>query len=191
MNKVFFLILSVLAILGLIYYLDRVSNLILLSERDSISQWTFQGPYNDSGFLENQVKKQINDMEKQLAYADYKDQELLITISNKYSLLGDGKNSYRYLLEAVENGGAYDGLAWNNMANVLSKLNAKYSALIAHEKAVISDPKELTYHLSRIGFVTEYFSSDTLLVDDVFSDAEKVFPNNQSLLQLRIQWLAR
>jgi tetratricopeptide (TPR) repeat protein len=190
-NKVLLAFGVLIVVLISVFFQNRVPNPIPVSSKDSNVVWSFQASHKDGGSLEKQVEEEVNNMEDQLGTGVYADQELLISISNKYKLLGDGKKVYKYLVKAINVGGAESGLAWNNMGQLLSRVNAPYTALIAYSEAVRVDPNELTYHASRIGLVVEQFPSEMSMVEEVFSDAEKIFPNDKSLLQLRTQWLLK
>lgn len=127
-----------------------------LADGDDVSSWTWDGPYADGGPLEDQTKNEIADLKDELGKGTYPDYQLLVGIASQYQLLGDGKNAYTYLQQAIAKD-PKQGLAYINLGNLMDSLGAYDTAKEAYDTAVKLEPNNQAYADARATFLANRF----------------------------------
>lgn len=123
-----------------------------LDKTDHISSWEWQGAYQDQ---RANVEQTIRDMQNQIGENGQDTYDLYVGIASEYELLGDGKNSYRYLSKAI----AKDkkrGIAYLNMGHLMAELGAFETARKAYTEAAKVEPDNPIYQSALQAFLAEH-----------------------------------
>ncbi len=195
MNKLFLSAAALLLVIGGgWYWYQNQSHIVQIDSRDTIKSWDFQGSHADGGVLEKRVRDEIARLEGMLGgdqsgeNDDPTDYSLYVGISGQYTLLGDGKNTLKYLEKALAIDSTKTGLAWHNVATLMERLDAINTAREAYARAVEAQGVD-QYHIARIMFLMKYFSEDFAAVDGAIAEAEDQYSNMLFVHQLKAQWL--
>ena len=136
---------------------------------DAVASWNFTGSYKDGGTLEAQANAQVARLKGLLDSGTYTNYELYVSIANQYDLLGDGKNEYTYLNDALAIDSTKTGLAWHNMGTLLARLGAVKSARIAYDRMVTAQPTA-QYIRARLEFLQAHMPEDTDAITQAQAD---------------------
>ena len=147
-----------------IWYKTKVPTMLPLSTKDTISSWTFPGVGAGDAAQSEKAKKEIERLQNLFDKEQFSDYELYISIANQYELLGDGKKTYEYLNKAAAVAPS-SGLAWYNMAQLMTRLGAYHTAQMAFEKAIHSEFNAIFYHTAYIEFLKKYLPADTAALE--------------------------
>jgi tetratricopeptide (TPR) repeat protein len=159
-----------------------------VNQADTISSWVFVGPYSGNETLINQAHTDINKLSGLLGGGAYDDYDLYNGIANDYTSLGDGQKAYEYYNRAIAIHPT-KGLAYANLAYLMSKLRAFETAADAFTKAVAVEPGILEYQVERVRFLTNQFPKDDARILAAFADAAKQFGDTSAVLSVKAQWL--
>lgn len=159
-----------------------------ISPADSISSWSFKGTYSGNAALTKKANADIAKLRGQLGDGKYDDYDLYLGMGNDESLLGDGKVAYDYYNRAIALH-SDKGLAYVNLAHLMSDLGAYHTAANAFTKAVAVEPGVLQYQIQRLTFLTNRFATDTPMVTTALNDVYKQFGYTEPTLVIKAQWL--
>lgn len=134
-----------------------------------VASWNFVGSYKDGGTLEAQANAQVARLKGLLDSGTYTNYELYVSIANQYDLLGDGKNEYTYLNDALAIDSTKTGLAWHNMGKLLERLGAIKSARVAYDRLVEVQPTA-QYIRARLEFLQAHMPEDTDAITQAQAD---------------------
>lgn len=126
-----------------------------MADGDTVSTWTFTGPYADGGEKEAQVKAEIARLSKELGKGTYADYDLLVGIATQHELLGNGKEAYDYLSRAIRKD-SKKGIAYFNLGHLMEGFGAYQTAGRAYKKATESEPEVVAYRLAFDAFVSRH-----------------------------------
>ncbi|MEK7134049.1 MAG: hypothetical protein AAB804_03180 [Patescibacteria group bacterium] len=157
---------------------------------DTISSWDFKGAYTGNTELEAKARANIERLNGMFGSEGNTDYIIYISIANEYSLLGDGAKEYEYLRRALAEDSTETGLAWYDLAVLLTRLGAFESARVAHEHAIQAQP-ESQYVTAYLEFMTQHFSDDTEAVEKTFVDIKTLFGEHATLSEIRARWLEK
>lgn len=182
------ILLLLLITVGLFYYQRNAVPQFPIAAGDSITSWSFKGAYSGNTSLIASTQADITHLESLLGKGQYTDYDLDVGIALDYEHLGDGASSYKYYNRAIKLAPT-TGLAYVDLANLMTELKAYGTARDAYAKAVAVEPGQIEYHIQRLTFLTQHFTQDTALVAAAFSDASKVFGDNADILSVEAAWL--
>lgn len=160
-----------------------------VNQADTIPSWAFAGPYSGNETLTSQAHADIEKLSGLLGSGKYDDYDLYDGIANDYTSLGDGQKAYEYYNRAIAIH-PKKGLAYANLAYLMSKLRAFETAADAFTKAVSVEPGMLEYQVERVRFLTAHFPKDEARVLAAFADAARQFGDTPAILSVKAQWLA-
>lgn len=152
--------LIILVVIGVVaagawYGYPRLFPAFPMASGDTVSTWTFAGPYADGGEKEAQVKAEITRLSQELGKGTYTDYDLLVGIATQHELLGNGKEAYDYLSRAIRKD-AKKGIAYFNLGHLMEGLGAYQTAGRAYKKATESEPDVVAYRLAFDAFVSRH-----------------------------------
>jgi len=159
-----------------------------INRADTIVSWNFKGAYAGDATLVAQANADIVKLTALIGKGEYDDYDLYNGIANDYSSLGDGKTAYQYYNRSIQIHPS-KGLAYTNLAHMLSRLGARHTAADAYAKAVAVEPRTLENHLERLTYLTQQFPADNARITAAFADAANIFGDNASILAIEAQWL--
>ncbi len=162
-----------------------------LAQGEHIADWHLQGAYTGNADLEKKANDEITRLRgllsnKKDAITDY---TLYISIANQYHLLGDGKDEYEYLMQALAIDSTTTGLAWENLGVLLEQTGAPKSARDAYAHAAAAQPQIVQYQAQYLDFLTNHFKDNTAEIEAAFANAQKTDQTDLTLLQIRARWL--
>lgn len=159
-------------VLFAVWYKTKVPTMLPLSTKDTVTTWTFPAVNSDASSSEK-AKTEIARLKKLFGKDQFSDYELYVSIANQYELLGDGKKTYEYLNRAAA-AAPSSGLAWYNMAQLMTRLGAYHTAQMAFEKAVHSEFNAIFYHTAYIEFLKKYLPADTAALETAEGDLRSI-----------------
>ena len=159
-----------------------------INTADAPVSWSFKSPAQGDAMLIAQANADIQKLTALLGNGQYDAYDLYNGIANDYATLGNGQEAYQYYNRSIR---IYPtkGLAYVNLAHLMSQMGAYYTAADAYAKAVTVEPGMLQYHLARLAYLTEQFPKDTTRIVKAFADASKQFGDNASILSIEARWL--
>lgn len=160
-----------------------------IAQGDTISSWTFKGAYSGNDTLIAQAHTDMTTLKSYMGKGQYDDYDLWNGIGNDDASLGDGKAAY----DAYDRAIAIHperGLAYDNLAHLMTLLGAYNTAKAAYAQAVTAEPSMLEYHLDRLTFLTTDLPKDNTDILAAFTDAAKQFGDSPQTLMIEAQWLA-
>ncbi len=116
------------------------SSKFALASGEVIKTWNFQGAYTGNAQLTEKANVDIQKLKVLLNTGTFPNYDIYVGIASEYDLLGDGASEYTYLQKALAIDSAHTGLAWDNLASLLSKLGANASARVAYRNAILAQP---------------------------------------------------
>ncbi len=160
-----------------------------INPKDRIASWTFKGTYTGYPSFITKANTDLANLRMDMRQGKYDPYDLYIGMGEDYVLLGNGKAAYNAFNHAIA---LYpnQGLAYTDLAALMSELGARYTAADAYQRAEVAQPSVLTYHLEQLNFLTNYFATDTPRVAAAFADSSKQFGDIAQVLQIEAQWLA-
>lgn len=190
-TRVFYVIIGAALVGAGWFYLAQsaVPEPLPLAAEDTITSWEFSGSHNDDGPLEEKVRADIKRLKDLLGSGTFTDYALFVSIAQKYEALGDGRKTYEYLSRALEVDAELTGLAWHNLAVLLSRLGAPHTARIAYEKAASVQPYP-SYQSAYLNFLVTEFPDDTENIEAAFVTATEATGSFPHILRIRALWLA-
>ena len=169
----------------------RLSSPLSFVEGESITEWNFDGPYRDGGALEAQARAEIERFKGLLGNSkDYTDYTLYIGIAGQHELLGEGRETYEYLLRALRVDAEKTGLAWHNLGVLYARLGAPKTALLAYERAKNAQSHIITYHTQYLSYFTDTFPDDRVALETAFAASEESLGALPDILRIRAAWLS-
>lgn len=159
-----------------------------INPADHIANWSFKGTYMGNQALTDQANADIARLTGLLGKGQYDDYDLHIGLGNDYDLLGNGQAAYDEFDRAIAIH-SDKGLAYVNLAHLMSQLGANETAADAYTKAVTAEPSVLEYHLERLDFLTKTFPQDQPRLLAAFTDVSKVFGDVAQVLVIEAEWL--
>ncbi len=160
-----------------------------INPRDHIASWTFKGTYTGYPTFVAKANADLAKLRVDMREKKYDNYDLYIGMGEDYDLLGNGRaayNAYNHAIDLYPN----QGLAYTDLAALMSQLGARYTAADAYARAEAVQPSVLTYHVEQLDFLTNYFATDTPRVSAAFEDASKQFGDISQVLQIEAPWLA-
>lgn len=145
------------------------------------ASWDFEGTHEANEQLTLQVENEIDRLKGLLGSGKFTDYDIYVGIAGQYSLLGEGKKAYEYLLVAIEENEARS-LAYSNLGTLLGKVGAPESGKIAYEMALDRDDN-VTNRINYIQHLEQYFADDLDLVESAHTFALEKFPRSEVLQQ--------
>lgn len=159
-----------------------------INAADTLLSWNFAGAYAGNATLTQQANADITHLTDLAGGGKYDDYDLYNGIANDYTSLGNGAAAYQYYNRSIR---IYPnkGLAYANLAHLMSELGAYHTAADAYAKAVSVEPGVLEYHIERLAYLTRQFPKDNALVLAAFADASKQFGDAAPILSIEAEWL--
>lgn len=173
------------------YSLQTSSFTLDIDSRDTISTWDFQGSHKDGGEFEARVAAEMVKLQAALEdeATEPTDYAVYVSMAGQQTLLGDGKNTLKYLEKALAIDSTKTGLAWHNVGVLMERLGALNTARMAYARAVEAQPQIDTYHVARFNFLFKYFSEDGPVIYSAITEAATEFgEDNPFVLQAKAQW---
>jgi len=121
-----------------------------------------------------------------LGSGEFPDYDIYVGIAGQHTLLGEGKNAYKYLLIAIEENEARS-LAFMNLGTLLGKVGAPESAKVAYEMGLDRDDN-VQNRINYIQHLEQYFGDDLDLVESAHTFALEKFPKSDILKQRYESW---
>lgn len=159
-----------------------------INPADNIASFTFSGVYLSNDTLTAQTNADIVHLTSLLGGGTYDNYDLYNGIANDYALIGEGKRSYEYYNQAISIH-PQKGLAYVNLAHLMSQLGAYQTAADAFKKAVTVEPGMLEYHVERLAYLTEQFPKETSVIERALTDVSKQFGDTPAILSIKARWL--
>ena len=181
------LVLIIVIVIGWYYFAKVRTQLVPVNPNDSIAAWSFKGIYTNNDALVSKANADIAKLTGMLGKGEYSDYDLYVGLAQDYDLLGDGQSEYAYLQKAISSS-IKNGIAWNNLGDLMTKLGAFSSARDAYAKAVASEPTVGMYQESQLRFLITYFPQDTVAIEDTFNNGIKE-SSDANLLPIEAEWL--
>lgn len=141
--------------------------------------WRFEGAYEATDALRTKAENTIKDLQQQLRDGSYSEYLLDVGIAGQYELLGQGKKSYEYLLKALRVNNTR-ALAYSNMGNLLQKVKAPRSALVAYEEA-LKRSDTVQNRILLITHLESFFPENTARIKKEYDEALTAHPNSTLL----------
>jgi len=176
---------AILAGAGYWYYTQMApSYTVEIDSRDTISSWDFQGSHKDGGEFEARVMAEMAKLQASLEddAQEPTDYNVYVSMAGQYTLLGDGKNTLKYLEKALAIDSTKTGLAWHNVGVLMERLGALNTARTAYARAVEAQSQIDAYHIARINFLIKHFSEDKEAVDGAIAEAISEFGQDDPLV---------
>ncbi len=181
-----------LIIVGGWYYTQMKPSFTLeLDSRDVISTWDFQGSHKDGGEFEARVTKEMEKLTAALEddAIEPTDYSIYVSMAGQYTLLGDGKNTLKYLEKALAIDSVTTSLAWHNVGVLMERLGAIHTARTAYSRAVEAQLQIDAYHVARFRFLIKHFSEDKETIDGVLNEAATEFGEDDLfVMNARAEW---
>jgi tetratricopeptide (TPR) repeat protein len=192
-NIVIAIIVALIIIGGGWYYTQLKPSFTLeIDPKDSITSWDFQGSHKDGGEFEARVTAEMAKLQAALEdeAKEPTDYNIYVSMAGQYTLLGDGRNTLKYLEKALAIDSVNTGLAWHNVAVLMERLGALNTARTAYARAVEAQSQIDAYHVARFNFLIKYFSEDKEAVDGALNEAATEFGEDDLfVLNARAEWL--
>ncbi len=163
-------------------------NPLPIAKGDTVSSWDFVGAYTNNPELMAKANAEIKRITDLLWKGTYTDMSIYVGIANQYELIGDGKNQYDFLIQAVREGGTASGLPWHNLGVLMERLGALETARVAYEKSTLVQPQFKFYHYAYLDFITKKMKDDVVDIEKAFTAANKYFATDADIIQLRAEW---
>lgn len=194
MRNIFIAIAAALIIIGGGWYYTQLkpSFTLEIDPKDTITNWEFQGSHKDGGEFEARVTTEMEKLQAALEdeATEPTDYNIYVSMAGQYTLLGDGKNTLKYLEKALAIDSVKTGLAWHNVGVLMERLGALNTARSAYARAVEAQPQVDAYHVARLNFLMKHFSEDKEAIDGALSEATAEFGEDASfVLNTRAEWL--
>lgn len=155
---------------------------------DTSISWNFKGSSTGNEVLIKNANTDIALLTGLIGKGKYDDYDLYNGIANDYGALGDGKLAYQNFNHAIAIHPA-KGLAYVNLAQVMSNLGAEHTAADAYTKAVTVEGGTIAYHVARLTYLTQQFATDNARVVSAFTDASRQFGDAAPILTIEAEWL--
>lgn len=143
--------------------------------------WDFEGPYEASDELILKARTETERLKDLVGSGEFSDYDIYVGIAEQHSLLGEGKESYEYLLKAIEESKTRS-LAFSNLGTLFGRVGALESGKRAYEMALDRDDN-VTNRINYIQHLEQYFADDLDLVESAHTFAIEKFPNSKVLQQ--------
>ncbi|MHB8710384.1 MAG: hypothetical protein ACYC6X_02430 [Minisyncoccota bacterium] len=177
------------ATFGVLYYKAHPPVVAFpINPADSIASWSFKGAYSGNDTLVAQANADIAKLTGLIGKGTYDDYDLYDGIANDYASLGNGALAYQYYNRSIRIHPG-KGLAYANLAHLMSGLGAYHTAADAYAKAVAVQPSMLEFHLERLTYLTQQFPKDNALILTAFTDASRQFGDAAPVLSIEAEWL--
>ncbi len=185
---------AALLIVGGVWYYTQIKPkfTLELDSRDTIASWDFQGSHNDGGELEARVTTEMEKLQAALEdeATEPTDYSIYVSMAGQYTLLGDGKNTLKYLEKALAIDSVKTGLAWHNVGVLMERLGALNTARTAYARAAESQSQIDAYHIARFNFLVKHFSEDKEAIDAALNEAAIEFgEDDRFVMNARAEWL--
>tara|TARA_B100000508_G_scaffold60333_2_gene47539 strand:+ start:85147 stop:85734 length:588 start_codon:yes stop_codon:yes gene_type:complete len=148
--------------------------------------WDFEGSYEASEELTLRAETERERLEDLLGDGEFPDYDIYVGIAGQYSLLGEGKKAYEYLLISIKENEARS-LAFINLGTLLGKVGAPESAKIAYEMGLDRDDN-VQNRIQYIQHLEQYFGDDLDLVESAHTFALEKYPKSDVLNQRYESW---
>ncbi len=160
---------------------------LTIDSRDTIASWKLQ--ITESTTTKEKLQTQIKTLTGDIRKGHYSNFNIYTQIAQDYELLGNGKSAYDFYMLAAKVSPANNGLAWNNIGNLMEQLGAYHTARNAYAASVALSPKVEQFWVSYLNFLSVH---ETLAPTTaaVFSAAARATNSATNVLIATANWEA-